>query len=119
MRSAQYGTEGASSTKRTWDEAVFFSMKSVWTAPRVQFDPGFGVGIVGACLVALNPKYTFLSVEQGELDRNLAPSQMLLAAQHVIRPHAGWGLNGDVHVGILSVVHVLQTLKWEQKVKRQ
>ena len=65
-------------------------------------------------------RYKFLSVEQGELDRNLAPSQMLLAAQHVIWPRAGWGLNGDVHVGIviLSVVHVQQTLRWEQKVKR-
>ena len=58
-------------------------------------------------------RYTFLSVEQGELDRNLAPSQMLLAVQHMIRPRAGWGLNGDVHVGIviLSVVHVLQTFR--------
>ena len=35
----------------------------------------------------------------------------------MIRPRAGWGLNGNVHVGIviLSVVHVLQTLRWAQK----
>ena len=58
-------------------------------------------------------KYTFLSVEQGELDRNLAPSQMGLAAQHVMLLRAGGGLNGNVHVGIviLSVVHVLQTFR--------
>ena len=30
----------------------YISMKSVWTAPRVQFDPGFGVGIVGASRLA-------------------------------------------------------------------
>ena len=60
-RSAQYGAKGASSAKRTRDKAVqfcygcsFLSMKSVWTALRVQFDPGFGVGIGGASrLVAL------------------------------------------------------------------
>ena len=54
----------------------------------------------------------FLSaVEQSELDRNLAPSRMRLAARHVMRPRAGWGLNGDVHkkIVILSVVHMLQT----------
>ena len=46
-------TKDASSVKRTRDEAVRFcygclfgAMKSVWTAPRVQFDPGFGVGII-------------------------------------------------------------------------
>ena len=35
-------------------------------------------------------RYTFLSVELGKLDRNLAPSQMWLAAQHVILPCAWW-----------------------------
>ena len=58
------GVNVAPTVKRTRDEAVqfcygcsFLSMKSVWTAPRVQFDPGFGVGIGGAsCLVALTLK---------------------------------------------------------------
>ena len=41
--------------------SFFFSLKSVWTAPRVQFDPGFGVGIGGAArLAALNPKALIL-----------------------------------------------------------
>ena len=30
-------------------------MKCVWTAPRVQFDPGFSVGIIGAS-ITLSPK---------------------------------------------------------------
>ena len=60
--SAQYGAGGASSAKRTEDERdhiylfiylfilcyLFGAMKSVWTAPRVQFDPRFGVGVVRA-----------------------------------------------------------------------
>ena len=65
-------------------------------------------------------KYTFLSVEQSELDRSLAPSQMRFAAQHVMRPRAGWGLNGDAcsRIVILSVVHTccklfsLDALRW-------
>ena len=37
---------------------MFFSMKSVWTAPRVQFDPGFGVGFAPC---SPNPKALILS----------------------------------------------------------
>ena len=37
--------------------SFFFSLMSVWTAPRVQFDPGFGVSTGGASrLAALSPK---------------------------------------------------------------
>ena len=46
-------------------------------------------------------RYMFLSVEQGKLDRNFAPSKIRLAVQHVIRPRDGWSLNGNVHVGIV------------------
>ena len=70
-----------------------------------------GGGGGGGSITCWGGRYTFLSVEQDELDRNLAPSQMGLAAQHMMLPRAGGGLNGKVHVGIviLSVVHVLQT----------
>ena len=66
-------------------------------------------------------KYTFLSVEQSELDRNLAPSRMRLAAQHVMLPRAGGGLNGEVcnRVVILSVVHVLETFQDERRRERR
>ena len=65
--------------------------------------------------------YTFLSVEQSELDRNLAPSRMRLAAQHVMLPRAGGGLNGEVcnRVVILSVVHVLETFQDERRRERR
>ena len=39
---------------------------------------------------------------------------MQFAVQHVMRPRAGWGLNGDAcsRIVILSVVHVLQTFQF-------
>ena len=69
----------------------------------------------------LQRRYTFLSVEQSELDRNLAPSRMRLAAQHVMLPRAGWGLNGEVcnRIVILSVVHVLETFQDERRRERR
>ena len=51
-QSMQYGTEGTLLAKQTRDEPdpiflcdPFGAMKSVWTA---QFDPKFGVGVIGA-----------------------------------------------------------------------
>ena len=72
------------------------------------------VGGVSCAAAAWGGRYTFLSVEQSELDRNLALSQMRFVAQHVMRPRAGCGLNGDAcsRIVILSVVHVLQTFQF-------
>ena len=55
-------------------------------------------------------RYTFLSVEQGEL---CSLPNAIGCAAHDSATRAGWGLNGDMHVGIviLSDVHVLQTFR--------
>ena len=72
------------------------------------------MGGVSRAAAAWGGRYTFLSVERSELDRNLAPSQMRFAAQHMMRPLDGWGLNRDAcsRIVILSVVHVLQTFQF-------
>ena len=56
-----------------------------------QIDGYREVGGASCAAAAWGGRYTFLSVEQSELDRKLAPSLMRLAAQHVMQPHAGWG----------------------------